>query len=152
MVELRTGGVGRSGSGVVGACARGKRFSPIRMAVHNRPRSGSGARTCAGGRPTQLGSRPELDLAERSPVRKGRRVRWNDPAVEPLRSKLGDQQYAWLVAGPNLAWGAEAVVILFDVSGLDPEAAMQTRLRTSMRIPAWCCRGRGFVATRRPGG
>ncbi len=68
---------------------------------------------------------------EGAPVREGRRNRWNQMVVEPLRGTLTDAERDQLVAALNVTWGTEAVMSLIDVSGLDVERAKAVMLQTA---------------------
>lgn len=78
-----------------------------------------------------------MPAAERQPVREARRHRWNSLAIEPLRGRLSDEECERLVVALDLIWGPETVVALYDVSGIDSEAAKETQLRTGL----WILRG-----------
>src|SRR5438477_6867112 len=60
---------------------------------------------------------------ESRPVRPGQRNKWNALALEPLRDKLEDHQVDSLIEALGFVLGAEAVITLFDVLQLSPEAA-----------------------------
>jgi AcrR family transcriptional regulator len=74
---------------------------------------------------------------ERRPTRPGRRNRWNALAVEPLRGTLTDAQLTGLVEALGIGWGTEAMIALYDVLELGPEAAKR-RMLTTCR---WILRG-----------
>lgn len=78
----------------------------------------------------------EADGARRS-TRPGQRNRWNALVVEPLRGTLTDTELTALIEALGLAWGAESVIVLYDVLELEPEAAKQ-RMLTTCR---WILRG-----------
>jgi AcrR family transcriptional regulator len=56
-------------------------------------------------------------------VREGRRMRWLDGVLEPLRD-LPDDQYRRLRAALALTLGADSVVIMKDVCALDDDTAL----------------------------
>ena len=56
-------------------------------------------------------------------VREGRRMRWLDDVLEPLRD-LPDDQYRRLRAALALTLGADSIVIMKDVCALDDDAAL----------------------------
>ena len=74
---------------------------------------------------------------ERRSGRPGHRNRWNALAVEPLRGTLTDAELAGLIEALGLAWGTEAVITLYDVLELEPDAAKQRMLTTCL----WILRG-----------
>jgi AcrR family transcriptional regulator len=55
-----------------------------------------------------------------------RRLDWIERAVEPLRPRLTDEQFARLVSGLSVILGWETMIVLRDVAGLDPEAEERT--------------------------
>ena len=57
-------------------------------------------------------------------VREGRRVRWFTEMLEPLRARVGDDDFARLIAGVSCLAGAEAVVVLRDVCHLSADDAV----------------------------
>jgi AcrR family transcriptional regulator len=75
----------------------------------------------------------QLSLPEdqRVPVREGRRPRWTDKIVEPLRGQLPDDRFNDLRAALTLVWGTEAVISLRDVARLDTADAKRVMLRAS---------------------
>ena len=54
-------------------------------------------------------------------VREGRRLRWLQQSLEPLRTTVPDAELDRLVAALSLVSGGEAVVVLRDVCQLGPE-------------------------------
>jgi AcrR family transcriptional regulator len=76
-------------------------------------------------------------VGERRPTRPRRRNRWNALVVEPLRGTLTDAQLAELVEALGIGWGTEAMIALYDVLDLEPDAAKQ-RMLTTCR---WILRG-----------
>lgn len=61
-----------------------------------------------------------------TPRRGYRRVEWIERALAPLRPRLTDDQYERLVSGLAVVVGWEAMMVLRDVRGLDPEREQQT--------------------------
>jgi hypothetical protein len=61
-----------------------------------------------------------------------RRRQWIERAVEPLRPRLSAEQFTRLVSALAVLLGWEAMVVLRDVAGLDPEEEERT-LRWSAR-------------------
>jgi AcrR family transcriptional regulator len=56
-------------------------------------------------------------------VRRGyRRIEWIERAIEPLRTRLPPEQFERLVSALAVMIGWEAMIVLEDVRGLDPEA------------------------------
>lgn len=74
---------------------------------------------------------------ERRRTRPGHRNRWNALVVEPLRGTLTDAELTGLIEALGLGWGTEAVIVLYDVLQLEPEAAKH-RMLTTCR---WILRG-----------
>lgn len=77
---------------------------------------------------TELRAMLRISLApsttdEELPLRKGRRLRWFDDALSPLRSQLGAKRYEQLVVSVSAACGIESLVWLTDVAGLTREEA-----------------------------
>src|SRR5206468_1832495 len=70
-------------------------------------------------------------------VRPGQRNKWNSLALQPLRDQLEDHQVDSLVEALGFVVGADAVVTLFDVLQLSPDAAKERQLTTAM----WILRG-----------
>jgi len=85
-------------------------------------------------------------LGQQGPTRPGRRNRWNALAVEPLRGTLTDAQLAGLIEALGIGWGTEAMIALYDVLELEPEAAKQ-RMLTTCR---WILRGALADAAAKP--
>jgi len=90
---------------------------------------------------------------ERRPTRPGHRNRWNALVVEPLRGTLSDSELAGLIEALGLGWGAESVIVLYDVLELERDAAKRRMLTTC----TWILRGAvadagkgGSRRTRRP--
>ncbi len=65
-----------------------------------------------------------------APIREGRRNRFNEMVVQPLRATLTRAECDRLVAALNVAWGTEAAISLIDVSHLDVEQAKKVMLQT----------------------
>jgi AcrR family transcriptional regulator len=57
-------------------------------------------------------------------VREGRRRRWFEQSLAPLRSTVDDREWDRLVAALCVLGGAEAAVVLRDVCQLEPEKAL----------------------------
>ncbi|MEO9171396.1 MAG: helix-turn-helix domain-containing protein [Candidatus Baltobacteraceae bacterium] len=55
------------------------------------------------------------------PVRGGRRIDWIESALAPVRSRLSQRAFSRLVSAVALCVGAEALIVLRDVRGLDVE-------------------------------
>lgn len=67
------------------------------------------------------------------PARRGtRRIDWIESALAPLRSELNDRAFARVVSAISLCVGAEALIVLRDIRGLDPSAAED--------VSAWAAR------------
>jgi AcrR family transcriptional regulator len=74
---------------------------------------------------------------ERRPTRPGHRNRWNALVVEPLRGTLTDTELTGLIEALGLGWGAESVIVLYDVLELERDAAKRRMLTTC----TWILRG-----------
>jgi AcrR family transcriptional regulator len=61
-----------------------------------------------------------------TPLRRGRRPRWIEHSLEPLRDELKPAAFDQLVSAITAAAGIEAMVVLRDIRGLDPAAACET--------------------------
>ncbi len=85
-------------------------------------------------------------LGQRRPIRPGRRNRWNALVVEPLRGTLTDAQLTGLIESLGIGWGTEAMIALYDVLELEPEAAKQRMLTTCQ----WILRGALADAAKEP--
>jgi AcrR family transcriptional regulator len=59
------------------------------------------------------------------PVREGRRVRWLDEALEPVRRELPEAEWVRLRAALSLTMGADAVVVMKDVCRLEDDEALE---------------------------
>ncbi|HXR57321.1 MAG TPA: TetR family transcriptional regulator, partial [Casimicrobiaceae bacterium] len=55
------------------------------------------------------------------PLREGRRLRWLDMALAPVRRELTDRQYRHLRAALALTLGSEALVVMRDVCRIDDD-------------------------------
>lgn len=66
------------------------------------------------------------DPQAQQPKRGYRRIEWIERALEPLRSRLDQQQFARLTSALALVIGWEAMVVLRDVRGLDAEQELET--------------------------
>ncbi len=60
------------------------------------------------------------------PRRGYRRVDWIEQALTPLRPQLSDDQYDRLLSGLTVLIGWEAMVVLRDIRGADPDREQQT--------------------------
>jgi AcrR family transcriptional regulator len=61
-----------------------------------------------------------------TPLRRGRRPRWIEHALEPVRTELGQPAFDQLVSAITAATGIEAMVVLRDIRGLSAEQACET--------------------------
>lgn len=67
----------------------------------------------------------EARRTEEAPVvREGRRMRWLDTALEPLRGGMAEAEWQRLRAALALTLGSEALVVMKDVCRMDDEAAL----------------------------
>jgi AcrR family transcriptional regulator len=57
-------------------------------------------------------------------VREGRRVRWIETALDPLRHRIPPTEWRRLVAGLSVVAGSEAMIVMKDVCHLDREASL----------------------------
>lgn len=62
--------------------------------------------------------------AGETPVREGRRMRWLDTALEPVRRRMSKKQWERLRAALSLTLGIDAVVVMKDVCHLDDDEAV----------------------------
>jgi AcrR family transcriptional regulator len=69
---------------------------------------------------------------QETPVRAGRRMRWLEEALKPVRDRLGSAGWERLRAVLSVTLGTEAVIAIKDVAGLDDEAEIVGYLR-------WAC-------------
>lgn len=65
------------------------------------------------------------------PLRKGRRYRWFEDALSPLRPVLGEERHRELVLAVAAAVGIESMVWLTDIAGLSREAATDLLIETA---------------------
>jgi AcrR family transcriptional regulator len=66
-------------------------------------------------------------IAEGDPaptVREGRRTQWFERVLEPVRERVGEDDWSRLVAGLSLIAGSEAMLVLKDVCRLDRDDAL----------------------------
>jgi AcrR family transcriptional regulator len=77
----------------------------------------------AGADERQAAARP-AEAASHGRPRGGRRVRWLEEVLEPVRGQLALQDFQRVVAALALCMGIEALVVLQDVCGLDAQAAV----------------------------
>lgn len=67
---------------------------------------------------------------ERSvPVREGRRMRWLERVLEPVRSELGEAQFRRVRAALALTMSIDALVVMKDVCRIDSDEEAQAVLR-----------------------
>jgi AcrR family transcriptional regulator len=71
-----------------------------------------------------LGLAARADGDDDPVVRVGRRVRWYEDTLAPLRAQVGDTAVDRLVAGLSLLGGGESMVVLRDVCRLDVDDAL----------------------------
>jgi hypothetical protein len=69
-------------------------------------------------------------------VRGYRRVAWIEAAVEPLRGPLGPDRFERLVSSLAMVVGFEAFIVLFDIRGLDGDAARAIVLAAALALLA----------------
>lgn len=85
------------------------------------------------------------DRGAAAPVREGRRARYLEQALAPLRGKLSDRELAQLNAGLGMVIGTEALVVLRDIYGLEPaEARSLMRWAASVLFRAATQENAGF--------
>jgi AcrR family transcriptional regulator len=73
---------------------------------------------------------------ESLPFRRGRRIRWIEDALSPLRGRMPERELGRLVLGIGATLGIEVLVWLTDMAGLSREEAaevMRTNARTLLR-------------------
>ncbi|WP_433602632.1 TetR/AcrR family transcriptional regulator [Nocardia sp. CA-135953] len=76
-----------------------------------------------------------VDLpTEDAPRRGHRRVRWIEWALEPLRDRMPQRQFDDLVSSIALVVGWEAFIVLIDVRGLEPDAAVEVCASTATTL------------------
>ncbi len=68
--------------------------------------------------------------ADRTPRRGGRRIDWIEEALEPARPVLAPADYRRLVSALAMVIGWEAMIVLWDIRGLDGEEAEQVTVWT----------------------
>ena len=73
---------------------------------------------------TWLASRRKGDAAPK--VREGRRLRWLDKVLEPVRKQLPKEEWRRLRAALSLTLGIDAIVVMKDVAQLGDEEALET--------------------------
>ena len=73
----------------------------------------------------RLSLEPDPGRREGLPFRKGRRIRWVGEALEPLRSRLGDDQLERLVHAIAASVGIDSLVWLTDIAGLSRREAAE---------------------------
>ncbi|HXG35574.1 MAG TPA: TetR family transcriptional regulator [Dehalococcoidia bacterium] len=89
----------------------------------------------------------------RPKVRAGRRMRWLNEALKPLRDELPDPLWKRLNASLALTIGIDSIAILKDVCGLQDDEALRVLEWTALVIlkgavdqaPAWRGNPRGYV-------
>jgi AcrR family transcriptional regulator len=65
--------------------------------------------------------------ADDGPPRRGyRRIAWIEQALEPLRGRVDEAAFERLVSSLSMVVGWEALIVLQDVRGLDPQARIDT--------------------------
>lgn len=67
--------------------------------------------------------RDESGVKAAGPVRGRRRVDWLEAALEPVRSQLTPREFARLISAVSLCVGADALIVLRDVRGLDADSS-----------------------------
>ncbi|WP_040689651.1 TetR/AcrR family transcriptional regulator [Nocardia vinacea] len=72
--------------------------------------------------------------AEDAPRHGHRRVRWIEWALEPLRDRMPQRQFDDLVSSIALVVGWEAFIVLIDVRGLEPGAAVEVCARAATTL------------------
>jgi AcrR family transcriptional regulator len=75
-------------------------------------------------------------------VREGRRMRWLDSALEPVRKKLPKAEWRRLRAALALTLSIDALVVMKDVAGCDDEEARQVLRWTALTLLRSALRGR----------
>jgi AcrR family transcriptional regulator len=69
-----------------------------------------------------------------TPLRRGRRPRWIEHALDPVRDELGPAAFDQLISAITAATGIEAMIVLRDIRGLSAEQACQTISWTAQAI------------------
>jgi AcrR family transcriptional regulator len=67
-------------------------------------------------------------------VRFGRRIRWLDRTLEPLKDRLSQNQFRRLINALALTIGGDSMVIMKDACGLDNDEALEVLRWTAMAI------------------
>ena len=75
---------------------------------------------------------PDATPGAKPPLRGSRRIDWIESALAPVRPRLSPPAFARLVSGVALCVGAEAMIVLRDVRGLDQGAVAD--------VAAWSAR------------
>ena len=68
--------------------------------------------------------------ADRGPRRGARRTDWIEQALEPARPRLAADDYRRLVSALAMVIGWEAMLVLWDIRGLDPDEAERVTVWT----------------------
>jgi AcrR family transcriptional regulator len=82
----------------------------------------------AGGAPESGATAGDATAGGVRPKRGYRRIAWIERALDPLRAELDDDLFEQLVSGIAMVVGWEALIVLQDLRGLEPDA--QTRVST----------------------
>ncbi len=69
-----------------------------------------------------------------APVRGIRRIDWLEAALQPVRSQLMTGEFARLISAVSLCVGAEALIVLRDVRGLDADSAAEVSSWTARAL------------------
>lgn len=69
-----------------------------------------------------------------TPVRGIRRIDWLEGALQPVRSQLTPREFARLISAVSLCVGAEALIVLRDVRGLDADNAAEVSSWTARAL------------------
>lgn len=85
-----------------------------------------------------------------TPVRGSRRIDWIEGALQPARSQLTQREFTRLVSAVALCVGAEALIVLRDVRGLDPESAVEVSSWTARALVRAALLESGKNAAKRP--
>ncbi|HEU4618232.1 MAG TPA: TetR/AcrR family transcriptional regulator, partial [Gammaproteobacteria bacterium] len=86
------------------------------------------------------------------PIRGYRRVEWIERALEPLRAAIPRKRFERLVSALTLLIGWEAMIVLRDVRGLEPEEAEEVCVWAARTLLAECVKAeprRGAPRARR---
>lgn len=68
------------------------------------------------------------------PLRKGRRYRWFEDALSPVRPVLGEERHRELALAVAAAVGIESLVWLTDIAGLSRQAAADLLIQTARAL------------------